>query len=435
MATQGKVLRGPALSTELFGGILDIDAAGHFPGLELINFVVAGTDGVLPPPEVEKVRLLRQSHHFARRLVAEGLPPEVRDEALLGPHSAEAIAQMLRCLELNTSGRRSSNTWTRTHFFPYTRSLVHWDAKDKSPRNRAVEIERVYLRGGGALAHAILRNDPDASRLEFIREGLRDLYPVNSGAPLESLAAALLKHGERDGAPREDTVEPKTKLFRDCLEDLYRSGVSNILGYRQSPGVLRIRALMDWTGIWLVLMQATRSAAYLARPDPVFVVDCAGANPQLRRASQRNLKDHISHVEDAVRAIAKVMEDEGTLAERQLSKIRGFLASTAWTCGLLNANQGRRHFTLRLPAIEALVMASIPSGEERPFEWFSTDWLGRRCRLIISREAAAASGLLDSFDASIFEENERQFAQQMRATGMLSVYSDATRMVSGDSRQ
>lgn len=433
MATQNATLSGPALSIELYGGILDVDAAGHFPGLELINFIVCCGDGILPGPEVTDVSIQRRSHHLARRLVAEALLPGERDSVLIGSHSADAIAHLLRCLELGSPGSRTARTWTRTHFFPYTRSLVHWDAKDQSRRNRKVEIERVYLRGGGALAHAVLRHDPDQDRLAAIREGLRELYPDNAVTPLELLAATLLEHGKLDDSPVKDTVEPKSRCLQDDLEDLYRVGVSNILSYRQSPAVQRIRALLDWTGIWLVQMQAVRSARWLDKPALPFIVDCTGTHPQLRRASQRNLKEHVGNVVDAVEALAATKE--GRLAPHQLGKIRGFLGSTAWTCGLLNAAKGRRHFTLRLPAIEALVMAAVGSGREQTFEWFTQEWLGRQCRLIISREAATDAGLVDAFDASIFEENERQFAQQMRATGMLSVYSDATRMVSGDSRQ
>lgn len=433
MATQNQILSGPALSIELFGGILDVDAAGHFPGIELINFVVCCADGILPDPEVTEVRIQRRSHHFARRLVAEVLPPEERDRVLLGPHSADAIAHLLRCLELGSANSRSARTWTRTHFFPYTRSLVHWDAKDQGRGNRTVEIERVYLRGGGALAHAILRHDPDPCRLAAIRKGLHDLYPEDAASSLESLAATLLEHGKRDENPVKDTVEPKSRCLHDDLENIYRNGVRNILSYRQSPAVQRIRALLDWTGIWLVQMQSVRSARRLGKTDLPFIVDCAGTHPQLRRASQRNLKEHVANVVDAVQAQAETKE--GRLATHQLGKIRGFLGSTAWTCGLLNAAKGRRHFTLKLPAIEALVMAAVASGDEQTFEWFTREWLGRQCRLIISREAATDAGLVDTFDASIFEENERQFAQQMRATGMLSVYSDATRMISGDSRQ
>ncbi len=420
-------LSGTAVSIELYGGILDVDGAGHFPGLELINLIVCGTDGILPIPSFGKIHLKRETHDFARRLVTEKLISSERDKVLLGAHSADAVTHLLKCLELNKNSI-NAKTWSRTHFFPYTRSLVHWDGRDR----KNTELERTYLRGGGALAHSILRNDPDSVRLANIREGFKDIYPDSKDTPLERVAATLLSHGFKDTVPVQDLVEPRSIIFNDKLEELYRFGVNNILSYKQLPPVQRIRTLMDWTGIWLVIMQANRSFSYLENQKSFFIIDCAGAHPQLRRASQKNLKDHISFIENAVEKLAKTKD--GVLGKHHFGKIRGFFASTAWTCGMLNSFKGKRHFTFRLQAIEALVMAAVGQGDEITFEGFTTDWLGDRCGLIVGREAAASAELLNRFDASIFEENERQFAEQMKATGMLSVFSDATRMVSGDPR-
>jgi hypothetical protein len=44
-----KVLKGPEVSRELFGGVLDFDAAGHYPGLELLNFIYCGVGEDLLP--------------------------------------------------------------------------------------------------------------------------------------------------------------------------------------------------------------------------------------------------------------------------------------------------------------------------------------------------------------------------------------------------
>jgi hypothetical protein len=96
---------------------------------------------------------------------------------------------------------------------------------------------------------------------------------------------------------------------------------------------------------------------------------------------------------------------------------------------LLNAWKGRRHITLGLDCIETLVLACVPPGREVTFEDFVTGWLYDRCGLVVGREAAAASGLLRSLDASIFEVNEARLAGQMSTIGLLTVYSDATRMV------
>lgn len=421
-------LTGPDVTKALFGGVLDIDGAGHYPGLELLNFILCCPDGVLPGPEVAQVRISRRSHAFARRLVAadSDLTEEECSAVLLDMESRQAIVHLLRCVELAVPNAVKSKAWERTHFFPYTRSLVHWDARI---RNKAFKYERRYLRGGGAFAFSVLRRDPDLDRLAKIRVGFESLYPADAQGPLELLAATLIKHGPSDSAPVDDTLEKGSKVENDDLDDLYRDGVSSILSHSRVPEVQRIRAIMNWTGIWLVLLEAARSAQYVGKERAKIIIDCAGVHPQLRRASQKCLKDVLSNIEEASIKQADCLG--GQISSTQRNKIKGFFSGTAALCGLLNAPKGRRHFTMKLEAIETLVLACGPQAE-RSFEDFTASWLGDRCGLIIGREAAGRSGLLKGFDATIFEENERQLAEQMRATGMLRVYSDATRMVSAE---
>jgi hypothetical protein len=161
------------------------------------------------------------------------------------------------------------------------------------------------------------------------------------------------------------------------------------------------------------------------------VVDCAGTHPQLRRAAQRCLKDIVGVVEQVSRNEG---ESQGQLSDQQVGKIRAFFGNTAAAGGLLNSWKGRRHFTLKLSAIEALVLAAVPAGTELEFEKFMTQWLFERCRIVAGREGAARAGMLMAFDGTIFEENEQRLADQMRAAGLLKVFSDATRMVSPEGR-
>jgi hypothetical protein len=429
-------LKGPDITTELFGGVFDIDGAGHFPGLELINFVVCCTDGILPGPEVEKVRLRRVSHDFARRLVADSLPPGVRASVLLDQHSESAVAHLLRCLELEVRNTVKTKSWERTHFFPYTRSLVHWDARTRGVTKTGedrVLMERRYFRGGGAFAFSVLRHDLDHDRLSAIRQGFQLLYPTDAQSPLDTLAATLSAHGTADKEPAFDELESASNVRDDHWDNLFRNGVRNILGHLAVPSVQRVRAIMNWTGIWLVLLEASRAAQHLGKTWGGIIVDCAGTHPQLRRASQKCLKENLANIQDASNDQAS--RDEGTISVQQMNKIKGFFSNTAATCSLLNSSKGRRHFTLKLSAIESLVLASTKAGSDLAFEDFTSDRLGQRCGLIVGREAAARRGLLKEFDATIFEENERQFAEQMRATGMLRVYSDATRMVTPEVMQ
>jgi hypothetical protein len=420
---------GPDITKKLFGGVFDIDGAGHYPGLELINLIVCCEEGVLP--QTENVHIFRAGHDFARQLIADVLSPEQRSAVLMDEHTEHVVAHLLRCLELEVPNAIKHKGWERTHFFPYTRSLVHWDARKSRSGGGEVQLERRYLRGAGAYAYSVLRKDGDPERLQAIRLGFEALYPHDSTSPLELLAATLRRKGRIDLAPSLDQVERVSDLRDDRWEELYRDGMRNVLSHVSLPAAQRVRAVMTWTAIWLVLMEASRALAVKAPEQLAVVVDCAGTHSQLRRAAQRCLKDLVSVIE-------QVSRDEGArqghLSAQQLGKIRGFFSNTAAAGGLLNSWKGRRHFTLRLGAIEALVLAAVPSASELEYESFLTTWLFGRCRIVAGRESAAQAGMLTAFDGTIFEENERRLAERMGSAGMLRVFSDATRMVSPGGR-
>ena len=69
-------------------------------------------------------------------------------------HLQEAIRHLLKCIQLPIPSTNKAPGWDRAHFFPYTKSLIHWDARI---RGKNLQIQRRYLRGGGALAFKVLR--------------------------------------------------------------------------------------------------------------------------------------------------------------------------------------------------------------------------------------------------------------------------------------
>lgn len=415
-----------AVTQELFGGVFDSDGSGHYPGLELINLVVCCVDGVLPG-QIEQIRVRRHAHDFARQLITNELPSDRMKTVLFSEHSASVVSRLLKCLELETPNVVKTKRWERTHFFPYTRSLVHWDARKGRGNSGDIQIERRYLRGAGAYAHFVLRNDTNQVRLNSTREGFARLYPEVQPSALEHLALTLRDSGYSDPVDRQEMIEGSSKLFHDEWEELFRDGMSNILGHTSLPTVQRVRAVMNWTSLWTALMQASRALEADSSNQVVIIADCSGGYRQLRTAAQRNFKEIVSTIQRVARQKGTEL---GSLPNSQLEAIRAFFGNTAAAAGLLNAWKGRRHFTLRLEAIETLVMAAIPANSEQTYENFLTDWLFRRCRIVVGREAAALEGMLDDFDGTIFEENERRLAEKMEAAGLLTVFSDATRMVS-----
>lgn len=422
----------PDVTKELFGGVFDVDGSGHYPGLELINLVVCCAEGTLP--QSEYVHVHRAAHDFARQLITDSLSPARKAAVLLDEHTAQAMAHLLRCLELEVPNVVKSKGWERTHFFPYTRSLVHWDARKGRQASVDVQLERRYLRGAGAYAFAVLRKDGDLQRLNATRRGFEALYPRDRNSPLEMLMATLRSKGKTDppDLPSRDQIEAASRVRNDAWEELFRDGMRNIVSHEGLPAVQRVRAVMNWTSIWLVLTEAARALDIRSAGAMALVVDCAGTHPQLRRAAQRCLKDLIGVIEQVSREEGA---RQGQLSGQQLGKIRGFFGNTAAAGGLLNAWKGRRHFTFKLPAIEALVLASVPAGAELEYDDFLTGWLFERCRIVAGREAAGRAGMLMAFDGTIFEENEKRLAEQMLSAGMLRVFSDATRMVSPGGRE
>ena len=423
-----RTLMGPDVSRELFGGVLEQDGAGHYPGLELLNMII-GAEGESKFPPGESVRITRTAHDFVRRLVwdEEFERHPKRRKVFVDEATEDAIRRLMECLQLEIPSSKKRPTWGRAHLFPYSKSLIHWDARERPLRSNRISIERLYLRGGGALAYRVLRLDPDVDRLERCKSGFDLLFEDNS-SPLERLVNVLAEHGAKDETPNVDEIEKTSIVRNDALDDLYRDGVARIVEHSKLSTVSRIKALMNWTGFWLILAQHQRAAQSIDEPSPFLVVDCSGSHPQLRRSSQRSLKDAQALIVNAVDE--NVRKAKGTLSKVRRNSMRSFFWATAATVKLLNSWKGRRHFTLGLDILETLVLAATRGKNELSYDQFVDDWLYLHCRLVVGRNAAEKSGLLASFDASIFEDNENHLARQMEVAGLLTQYSDATRMVS-----
>lgn len=416
-------MEGPKVSRELFGGVLDFDAAGHYPGLELLNFIYCGASEPLPAEDTE-IRIRRRTHDFGRRLVWDpdfANDPRRREVLLEDEDAEETLRDLLRCLQLDIPSGSTDPSWSRAHFFPYTPSLIHWDGRERSGK---ILAERRYLRGGGALAFRILRSDPDRGRLDRTRKGFEGLYSATTGSPLAMLADFLSDQSTNDAQPVLDEIEGSSEGNRDDFENVFRDGMANILGQDAATSVSKVRAVIGWTGFWLVLMQNRRSRERLKLPAKPVICDCGARSPQLRRASQRCLQDAMGYIHAAVEDV------EDRLPKKQRDKIRSFFWATGAAVGFLNAWRGRKHFTLSIGALEMIVLANVPSNTEMSYERFVREVLFERLGIAVGRDAAEASGLVNSIDASIFEENEAQLALQMIAAGLVTQYSDATRMVS-----
>ncbi len=418
-------MKAPDASLSIFGGILIYDGMGYYPGVELLNFIFGTPDDNLLPSG-GPILVKRVANEFARKLVwDDGFnSSDFETDVLYDEQTESSIRYLMECLQLEIPNLRKKPTWERAHFFPYTRSLIHWDARNKS---NGISIERRYLRGGGAFAFHVLRKDKDQARLQRCRDGFAKLFSEEKESPLEKLASVLADAGKTDDEPSEDTIEPKSVLKNDGHEELYRESVVRIIEHTELSSATRIKAIINWTAFWLINLQHCRAADYLEKPHYKIICDCGAGHPQLRRASQRCLKDIQTLILEAVDRSAKKANAE--MSKKQRDQIRSFFWATAASIKMLNAWSGRRHFTLGLDILETLVLASTGSMEELPFDQFIDEWLFGKFNIVTGVKSAERSGLLSYFDASIFEDNESELALHMTAAGLLKQYSDATRMV------
>ena len=242
MAKKTSKVTGPDVSRKIFGGVLELDGAGHYPGVELLN-IVFGTGVEELFPAGDKVFFKRQSHDYARKLVWwDKFEYSPDDPVLYDLQSGDALKRLLECLQLSIPSAAKKPAWERAHFFPYTRSLIHWDARTRG-KNDEVRFDRKYFRGAGALAFKVLRMDQDLERLENIRSGFANLYDATKTSALERVASLLLLNGQSDQEAVEDPIEYQSVVFDDRLENVYRSGIENILSYTNLATVVRIQSV------------------------------------------------------------------------------------------------------------------------------------------------------------------------------------------------
>ena len=430
-------------SHELFGGVLVYDGAGFYPGLELLNLMFLNTsDSYLP--ETEEISFNRRSMEFARKLVwDEGFSthPE-RENILFDDLTQNTLAKLLECLQMDIPNLSGPPSWHRAHFFPFTKNLIHYDARKKKnskDEDHQVEVEGKYMRGAGALAFKILRFDSNLERKQETQNYLGSLFDGTEGGPLDLLAEAFQSVSKPNSKPFTDKIEKEKSTVRnDDLEDLLRDGFKNVISHTELSPVTRVKALINWVAIWLLILQAQRAISYCkggSGGTEFFVMDIANKNTQLRRASRGSFDNALKAIDQALDKCVdfynaqKCETNEFYLDKKRRNNIRGFFSSTAAILGVINASKGRRHFTLKVDALETLVLASIPQGEQLPFDTFLNEWLGKRCKFLIGKNMAESNNLLSRFDGAIFQDNENKLAEHLLAAGLLTQFSDATRMV------
>ena len=438
-------------SREAFGGNLVNQGRGYYVTLELLALVWGTSqqramDEILPSPKDQEVlRIERRSHDFIRRwmrgdsqyLTSSDL------EKVEGRDSHEILRSLLDSLEVPVPNRRSrGKNWGSQHVYPYVGELVHYDAVHRDNRKIPAVYEQYTYRGGGGLAHFILRSDDDQERIEANRLGLSDLVS-DSGGALGQLVSACSEH---DLARRDFTEET-----RECLNEVrdtrwvsnLRSGVRNICSRQSMSRAKRIELLMHFVPYCMARHQLDCACSVLNLEPfdiPPSLVDRPSPVRQLARKKHDSARGLIG---DALTAVLEEhcetldpSEAESILAKRSKPDLwggpLGFFSATLATSGALNAHSGKRHFTLKLPLIEALVAASLKPGQEIELDIFLKECLFNQFGLIVDGQSAQRVDLIEVIDQGEFAANKEQLVRDLRGLGMLKEYSDATQIVAAE---
>lgn len=422
------MLKGTDLSNAIYGGIFNIDNAGSSPGIELFNFIYGVTENDMLSPDRD-ICPTKYGHHIARKLAHGDLEADITENMLQGENAEIVLGKLFASLQIQPPNikRTTDAGWTRKPFFPFTKSLIHWDIRKNG------KIERVWMRGGGALLHKILRKDDDLERLKRIKLGFINLYSLSEGSSLHRLSAFFRSENAfsplASSSIKPDEVERNSRANVDDFESTYRDGVLNILEHKRLTNVGKIESLVNWSGLWLALMQYRRSCDALEYYTPLPIVcDCALHASPIRRLARKQFQRAFSTIKTALDDFEQKKYKD--VNEGQKNKIRGFFPSTASGMGLLNAYTGSRYFTLKIIALETIVAALVPAEDEMPFSEFVDKKLYIKLGIVVSRGAAKSAGLLEEYDGTLFEENEHGLGVQMKAAGLLTTYSDATKMIS-----
>ncbi|MBT4188047.1 MAG: hypothetical protein HOE14_12620 [Gemmatimonadales bacterium] len=442
-----------ALIKEIYGVNLRGQANGFYVTLQLLAVIwgIENTDGEELFRHIDEdapLRFTQRTHDFVRRLL-NGEDQEIgqsrRDTVSQDSETLRVLAKVFSALTVKFDFSKGGYS-NKRHLEPYLGQLIHHDYAKRPKNPLAVEEivhERVFYRGGGTLIYELLRTDPDEERRENIKNGLRALVTDSEDA-LGKAAQILHTADAQEIRVFEDKdLEPHVSSRDSMWVDEIRSGTARILG-ADTPRSLKVDHLMHWLPYGLARHMLEQAFAVLDKPVPPIPIDiCAGK--VLRRGSQQGF----SQGRNSIRMAIIEKAGEGTPSEKRrrlnqedfphrtsganvettLGAMGDFFSTTMACVGALNHNTGLRHYTLKLPLLEAIVYATVDSGEPVPFDGFCSEILFRRLGLVVDPHSGQKAGVTAWVDNEDLEVNAKGLADRLESLGLITSFSDATKMV------
>jgi len=415
---------------------------GFYIALEffaLVRGVCELNPGMFLNPNSDGKKYRRISHDFARR-VACGVLPLAALEGIMDREETLAASQALfsSLLVVSPGQNKLSNNWKTRHFFPFDGEMIHYDALERGrPPKREIIIQEEVFRGAGRWIYAALSRDSNSPRRQVVADRMQSLFETDSSA-----LGRLFRNAATHNVKPVDSNFPDLMSSIDLHEDVsdwperLRQGVQNIVTREQLPRTSRIRDLMHWMPYCLARHVLALAAATAEIPEPHLAVDLQRTSNQLKTQSQSQVKDFRSifskaHLADTPADDAREAQSSTSAmkrANKESGETAGFFTQTLFKVGALNSDGGTRNFTITPPLSAALVAAATAPGKEMNFNHF-VDLIATDFKAVIGRPTLVGIKWLDRIDNGVFEKNESLFASQLRASGLLTRYSDSTSMV------
>ena len=106
-----------------------------------------------------------------------------------------------------------------------------------------------------------------------------------------------------------------------------------------------------------------------------------------------------------------------------------FYIATMADVGALNQNSRSGFYTLKLSLLETIVHATVDADDAIPFESFCTDILFSKLGMLVDPSSGQRAQLTIWVDNEDLESNKKGLADRLEALGLITSFSDATRMV------